>query len=144
MRWTWDANEVTTTSPSTFSIASRIARPTLRSVGTCPGTSAFVESASSRSTFSSPSRAKWARSVASPSTGVWSILKSPECTIMPWGVRNANAQPSGIEWLTWTTSTSKGSCSITSPGVTSMSSGSSRSSHSSRIASTKASVSCVP
>jgi hypothetical protein len=80
----------------------------------------------------------------SPSTGVWSSLKSPVCTTSPCGVRNANAQPSGMEWLTCTTSTTNGPCSIVSAGATSTIGGGSRSSHSSRIAFTNASVSFVP
>ena len=50
-----------------------------------PGTSALVESASSRSTPSSPSRAKARRSVSRPSSGSWSILKSPVCSTRPAG-----------------------------------------------------------
>ncbi len=45
-----------------------------------PGTSAFVESVRKRSTPSSPSRAKARRSVIRPSSGSWSILKSPVCS----------------------------------------------------------------
>ena len=50
---------------------------------TKPGTSALVESDSSRSTPSAPSRAKPARSVSRPSSGSWSILKSPVCSTRP-------------------------------------------------------------
>ena len=75
---------------------------------TKPGTSALVESDSSRSMPSSPSRAKARRSVSRPSSGSWSILKSPVCTTMPAGVRMATARASGMEWLTATNSQSKG------------------------------------
>ena len=44
-----------------------------------PGTSALVESVRKRSTPSSPSRANARRSVIRPSSGSWSILKSPVC-----------------------------------------------------------------
>ena len=50
-----------------------------------PGTSALVESVRNRSTPSSPSRAKARRSVSRPSSGSWSILKSPVCSRVPAG-----------------------------------------------------------
>ena len=40
------------------------------------------------------------RSVRPPSSGSWSILKSPVCSRTPAGVRIATASASGIEWLT--------------------------------------------
>ena len=49
---------------------------------------------------SRPSRAKPPRSVSRPSSGSWSILKSPVCSTIPAGVRIATASASGIEWLT--------------------------------------------
>ena len=55
----------------------------------------------------SPSRAKARRSVSRPSSGSWSILKSPVCRIVPAGVRTATASASGIEWLTAMNSRSK-------------------------------------
>ena len=73
-----------------------------------PGTSALVESTSSRSTPSSPSRANARRSVSRPSSGSWSILKSPVCSTRPAGVRIATASASGIEWLTAMNSQSNG------------------------------------
>ena len=80
-----------------------------RSVRTKPGTSALVESTRKRSTPSSPSRANARRSVIRPSSGSWSILKSPVCrTSCPAGVRIATASASGIEWLTATNSALKG------------------------------------
>ena len=79
-----------------------------RSEVTTPGTSALVESAISRSTPSVPSRAKPARSVSLPSSGSWSILKSPVCSTTPAGVRMATASASGIEWLTAKNSQSNG------------------------------------
>src|SRR5665647_958093 len=48
-----------------------------------PGTSALVESTMNRSTPSSPSRANARRSVIRPSSGSWSILKSPVCSTLP-------------------------------------------------------------
>ena len=79
-----------------------------RSDRTMPGTSALVESASSRSTPSPPSRANPARSVSRPSSGSWSILKSPVCSTTPAGVLMATAIASGIEWFTAKNSRSKG------------------------------------
>ena len=73
-----------------------------------PGTSALVESASSRSTPSAPSRANPPRSVRRPSSGSWSILKSPVCRISPAGVLIATASASGMEWLTERNSRSQG------------------------------------
>ncbi|MEJ7755030.1 MAG: hypothetical protein WKF83_00705 [Nocardioidaceae bacterium] len=73
-----------------------------------PGTSALVESTRNRSTPCSPSRANARRSVIRPSSGSWSILKSPVCSTMPAPVRIATASASGIEWLTATNSQSNG------------------------------------
>ena len=84
-----------------------------------PGTSALVESASSRSTPSSPSRAKARRSVSRPSSGSWSILKSPVCRTRPAAVRIATASASGIEWLTATNSQSNGPIRSRWPSLTS-------------------------
>src|SRR5665647_1515707 len=55
-----------------------------------PGTSALVESTMNRSTPSSPSRANARRSVIRPSSGSWSILKSPVCSTLPDGVRHGD------------------------------------------------------
>ena len=82
--------------------SARIATPTVDSDGVNPGRSAFVESESSSRT--PPSRRaispSSARSVRRPSTGVRSSLKSPVCTIVPAGVKNAIAKPCGTEWVT--------------------------------------------
>ena len=83
-----------------------------------PGTSALVESVRKRSTPSSPSRAKARRSVIRPSSGSWSILKSPVCSTSPAPVRIATASASGMEWLTATNSRSKGPKLIRSPSRT--------------------------
>ena len=83
-----------------------------------PGTSALVESVRNRSTPSSPSLAKARRSVIRPSSGSWSILKSPVCRTIPAPVRMATASASGIEWLTATNSRSKGPKLIRSPSST--------------------------
>ena len=88
------------------------------SVGVKPGISALVESVRKRSTPSSPSRANARRSVIRPSSGSWSILKSPVCSTMPAPVRIATASASGIEWLTATNSSSKGPNVIRSPSLT--------------------------
>ena len=76
--------------------------------GVKPGVSALVESVRKRSTPSSPSRANARRSVIRPSSGSWSILKSPVCSTRPAPVRIATASASGMEWLTATNSSSNG------------------------------------
>ena len=90
----------------------------LRSAVVKPGTSALVESVMNRSTPSSPSRAKARRSVIRPSSGSWSILKSPVCRTRPAPVRIATASASGMEWLTATNSRSNGPSEIRSPSLT--------------------------
>ena len=88
------------TRPGALAMTSATTRPTSRSDGMKPGTSALVESASSRSTPSSPSREKPGRSVSRPSSGVWSILKSPVCSTVCSPTWMATASASGMEWLT--------------------------------------------
>ena len=83
-----------------------------------PGTSALVESVRKRSTPSSPSRAKARRSVIRPSSGSWSILKSPVCSTVPAPVRIATARASGMEWLTAMNSSSNGPSVSRSPSLT--------------------------
>ena len=83
-----------------------------------PGTSAFVESVRKRSTPSSPSLANARRSVIRPSSGSWSILKSPVWSTNPAPVRIATASASGIEWLTATNSSPNGPKSSLSPALT--------------------------
>ena len=83
-----------------------------------PGTSALVESVRKRSTPSSPRRANARRSVIRPSSGSWSILKSPVCSTVPAPVRIATASASGMEWLTATNSRSKGPKLSRSPSAT--------------------------
>ena len=95
-----------------------------------------------RSTPSSPSRAKARRSVRRPSSGSWSILKSPVCSTVPAGVRTATASASGIEWLTATNSHSNGPNRSICPSRTASVYGVIRCSLS--FASTKARVSCEP
>ena len=104
-------------------ISERIEGPTVDSDGVNPGRSAFVESERSSRT---PSRlAIWpssARSVRRPSTGVRSSLKSPECTIVPAGVKNAVANPCGTECVTGTNWQSNGPMLRRSPSWTGISS----------------------
>ena len=114
----------------------------LRSGVTKPGTSALVESASSRSTPSVPSRAKPPRSVSRPSSGSWSILKSPVCSSSPARVRTASASESGIEWLTAKNSQSNGPSRSRCPASTVSEYGSMRCSRS--FASTSARVKREP
>ena len=107
-----------------------------------PGTSAFVESVRKRSTPSSPSRAKARRSVSRPSSGSWSILKSPVCSRVPASVRTKTASASGIEWLTATNSRSKTPSRSRWPSLTAIEYGRMRCSLS--LASTRARVSVEP
>ena len=90
----------------------------LRSGVVNPGTSALVESVRKRSTPASPRRAKARKSVMRPSSGSWSILKSPVCSTTPAGVLIATASASGIEWLTATNSQANGPRSSVSPSET--------------------------
>ena len=105
-----DANEATMMRVLASGEVTRSSTGTMsRSGATNPGTSALVESTSSRSTPSSPSRASARRSVTRPSSGSWSILKSPVwMTSWPAGVRMATARASGMEWLTAMNSRSNG------------------------------------
>ncbi len=69
--------------------------PMSRSDVVKPGTSAFVESTMNRSTPSSPSRANARRSVMRPSSGSWSILKSPVCSTVPAAGADGDGQRVG-------------------------------------------------
>ena len=80
---------------------------TARSEGVIPGRSALVESLIRASTPFSPCSARRARSKNSPSTGVWSILKSPEWMTTPAGVLIAIEKLSAIEWVLRMNSTKK-------------------------------------
>ena len=93
------------------------------SLGAWPGSSAFVESASS----SADARRSWraapmrARSVRRPSTGVRSSLKSPECRID--ALRRVHGDGVGVrarEWVTGMNSTSNGPICDRSPSATAM------------------------
>ena len=97
-----------------------------RSLVTMPGTSALVESDISRSTPSVPSRANPPRSVSRPSSGSWSILKSPVCRTTADGVRMATASASGMEWFTARNSSPKGPNDWRVPAATSTVAGVSR------------------
>ncbi len=116
--------------------------PISRSDVTNPGTSALVESDISRSTPSAPSRAKPPRSVSRPSSGSWSILKSPVCRTTPAPVRIATASASGMEWLTERNSHSNGPSRSRPPSLTASVYGVIRCSRS--LASTSARVNVEP
>ena len=97
--------------------------PTDRSERVWPGSSALVESASSRRMPSSWAMAPMRpRSVSRPSTGVRSSFQSPEWRIVPCGVWNAVAKPWGTEWVTGMNSTSNGPIVRRSPSSTGISS----------------------
>ena len=117
-RCTCEAKQATITRPRAFAITSATTLPTSRSDGMNPGTSALVESASSRSTPSSPRRENPGRSVSRPSNGVWSILKSPVCSTVCAPTRIATASASGIEWLTAKNSSPHGPTDVVSPSTT--------------------------
>ncbi len=142
MRCTWLAKEATMMRLSAFAKTFRSAAEMSRSCGMKPGTSALVESTSRRSMPSSASLAKVGRSVRRPSSGSWSILKSPVATTMPAGVRTATARASGMEWLTAMNSQSKGPMRSRSPSLTSSTYGRIRCSAS--LASIRARVSLEP
>ena len=105
-RCTWEEKQATmirrSRVPNTWSSAG----PMSRSGVVKPGHLGVGRVDEERSTPSSPSRAKPRRSVSRPSSGSWSILKSPVCSTVPAGVRMATASASGIEWLTATNSQS--------------------------------------
>ena len=101
----------------------RRTEPTLVSLGACPASSAFVESA--RRTRMPSVLASWpmrARSVRRPSTGVRSSLKSPVCRMTPCGVCTAIAWACGTLWVTGMNSTSNGPICTRSPSATACSS----------------------
>ncbi len=88
IRWMCEAKVVTITRPGCGGEdCRRSSVPTVRSGGRCtPGTSAFVESASSTWTPSVAEAGEGAaRSVRPSSIGVWSNLKSPVWTTVPTG-----------------------------------------------------------
>ena len=115
-----------------------------RSAGVKPGTSALVESTRKRSMPSSPRRAKARRSVRRPSSGSWSILKSPVCSTVPAAVLIATASASGMEWLTAKNSRPNSSSCMRSPSATSWYMAVSRNRCSRNLPSTNANVSLLP
>ena len=119
MRCTWLAKLDTMTRPRVVRKTASMAGASSPSDTVNPGTSALVESTRKRSTPSSPRRANARRSVIRPSSGNWSILKSPVCSTRPAAVRIATASPSGIEWLTATNSQSNGPSRRRTPSFTS-------------------------
>ena len=141
-RCTWLAKEATTIfCVARAKIESR-AGPISCSPTVKPGTSALVESVMNRSTPASPSRAKARRSVILPSSGSWSILKSPVWRTVPAAVVTCTAKASGMEWFTATNSQSKGPKLCCWPSATTVVTGLMRCSFS--FASRKASVSWLP
>ena len=94
------ANAVTTSLPRVLANSSSNASTTSYSEPLKPGRSMFVLSPSSTSTPSAPSSANRWKSKCWPSSGVWSILKSPVCTTVPTGVLIATASASGMLCVT--------------------------------------------
>ena len=90
------------------------------SEGVYPGRSALVESHIRSRTPLAPSSASRCRSMVSPMTGVWSILKSPVWIILPAGVSMHSAADSGMEWVTEMNSTEKAPNLSVSPALTSI------------------------
>ncbi len=142
IRCTCEANDATMIRPSARRKTASRTGTMSRSLATKPGTSAFVLSIIRTSTPASPTRAKPFRSVIRPSSGSWSILKSPVCRTVPAGVRMTSAIASGIEWFTARNSTSKGPSDWRSRSPTWIVPGEMRCSR--IFDSTKARVSCEP
>ena len=117
-RCTWLEKLATITRRGERAMTSSSTGPMERSSGVKPGTSALVESTMNRSTPSSPRRANSRRSVRRPSSGSWSILKSPVASTVPARVLIATASASGIEWLTAMNSRSNGPIRSCWPSVT--------------------------
>ena len=88
------------TRPVAFAMMERSALPTSASEGVKDDFIEFVESDSSRSTPISLKRASAAKSVWTPSIGVWSSLKSPVCMTLPAGVCMKTPTAPGMEWFT--------------------------------------------
>ena len=122
-RWMWLAKQVTMnrrSGPGQEDLLAAWRRPSTPTAVN-PGSSALVESASSsRMPGSEASAPMRARSVRRPSTGWRSILKSPECRMIPCGVWKAVAKAWGTEWVTGMNSTSHGPMRRRSPSRTGM------------------------
>lgn len=95
MRWMWLAKLATMIRLRALPKTCRRTLEMSFSGGTKPGTSAFVESERRRSMPSSLNRANACRSVRRPSSGSWSILKSPVWTTMPHGRTDGDRQGVG-------------------------------------------------
>ena len=108
MRWMCDEKVVTTTRPVASRKIASSCTPTVRSEPVTPACSTFVESDMRSSTPSAASSAMRPRSGSRPSSGVWSILKSPVWMTVPTGVRTASPTASGIECVMANGSTVKG------------------------------------
>ena len=113
-----EANIVTTILPGVLVKISSKASMTSSSDPEKPRRSTLVLSANSASTPAVPSSAKRWKSNCSPSSGVWSILKSPVWTIMPTGVWMASARQSGMLCVTRRNSISNGPTCTRSRGRT--------------------------
>ena len=94
------ANAVTTSFPRVLANSSSNAATTSNSDPVNPGRSMFVLSASSARTPRAPSSANRWKSKCSPSSGVWSILKSPVWMTVPTGVVTASATAPGMLCVT--------------------------------------------
>ena len=140
----WLAKHATTTSRGARATRSRSTGPTVRSLGMNPISSALVESDRKTCTPRRASSANAWRSVGRPSSGVWSSLKSPECSTVPNGVSMATATPSGMLCVTRRKRMSNGPSRISSPGATVRKSARSLTPCSSSLPSSSASVSEVP
>ena len=118
-RWMWEAKQAAMIRLSLCSQnSSRSTTPTVDSDGVWPASSALVESDSRSRTPRRPISPMRARSVIRPSTGFWSSLKSPECRIVPAGVKMAVAKPWGTEWVTGMNWQSNGPIVRRSPSAT--------------------------
>ena len=107
-RWMCEANEVTITRPGASRMMRRSAAATTCSDSVSPAARRSSSRPAARRRRPRRAARSGARSVRWPSIGVWSSLKSPVCTIVPWSVCSATATASGIECVTRANSTSNG------------------------------------
>ncbi len=112
-RATFDANVVATTRPLAVEISALIGFVRVASDRPGSGENTLVLSQTSARTPSLATDCQSTGSNASPTCGLPSSLKSPECTIRPDGVSITKAELSGIECATGRKLTLKGPASIT-------------------------------
>ena len=113
-RATLEANVVATTMPDASRTSVSISGPTVASDRPACAENTLVESQISALMPGFATSAQSARSNGSPTSGVSSILKSPECTNRPCGASMTSPELSGIECEIGTNPTLNGPASTTS------------------------------